>query len=199
MIRKTMALKKQVKVCVYHWHSVYGVDYCELAINDILIGKLTNRARDNLASAFGTHFGDNNKYDFIATTIKVSKGDLLINDVFVCELDYKGLYLINGAFSPITKYRVLVNHSTLSWTYSFSQDWHVQNLSGRVEEIETQDYVKTIKQLKKKYAPMVARNNYYSFEVVEYRGEDFNRFLLTEQVGCVKENFDENISKEIFK
>lgn len=199
MVRKTMALKKQVKASVYHWHSIYGVDYCELALNGVLIGKLTNKARDNLASAFGTHFEGNSRYDLIADTIKVDKGNLLINGVFVCELDYKGLYMVNGAFSPITKYHILVNLDNLSWTYSFSQDWHIQNLSSIVEEIETKDCVKTIKQLKEKYAPMVKHNSCYAFEVIEYRGEDFNRTIMRDNVGLVPDNFDEEIRKQIFK
>ena len=198
-MRKTLALHKNVPITVNTWRDMYGYDSGDLIVNDVLVGRFAKNSLINLENALEMRLIGGYKIETIAKTIKVNKGQLFINDTFICELNSGGLWAINGAFTPISKYRILVNESELSWVYSWSLDWHVQNLSGRVEEIETQDYKKALKQLKKKYAPMVKRNTYFHFDIVEYRGDDFNRTILNDNVGLEPNNFDEKIRKEIFK
>ena len=198
-MRKTLALHKNVPININTWRDIHGYDSGELIVNDVLIGKFSKNSLSNLESALEMQLIGGYKIETIAKTIKVNKGQLFINDTFICELNSGGLWSINGAFTPISNYRILVNEDELQWVYSWSLDWHVQNLSGRVEEIETQDYKKALKQLKKKYAPMVKHNTYFAFDIVEYRGDDFNRIILNDNVGLEPNNFDEKIRKEIFK
>ena len=199
-MRKTLALHKNVPIIVLTWHDIHGYDSGELIVNNVLIGRFSKNSLFNLENALEMQLiGGCKKIETMAKTIKVNKGQLFINDTFISELNSDGLWAINGAFTPISKYRILVDDCELGWVYSWSLDWHVQNLSSRVEEIETQDYKKTLKQLKKKYAPMVKHNTYFNFDIVEYRGDDFNRIILNDSVGFEPNNFDEKIRKEIFK
>ena len=75
-MRRTIALKKQVKVSVNFWTNIFNKQYVELTINDMPIGKLGGKCIDNLGNALNTQFvGDYNfgdkKCDFVADTMKI--------------------------------------------------------------------------------------------------------------------------------
>ena len=198
-MRKTSALKKNIPVSIKVWRDFRGFDTIDLTINDVCIGRLKGSSLENLKKAFETDLIPSQEYGFTAETVKLDKGCLIINGIEICELSYQGLWALNGAFHTITGYSIKVDHSTLRWSYSVSQDWHVDNLSHRVEDIDTPDYKKTMEELKKKYAPQVTHNCFFAFTIIEYRGDDFNRLLCYDSVGCEPENFDENIRKKVWR
>ena len=198
-MRKSTALYKNVPIVVRSWHDIHGVDFIDFSINGVYIGKLKDKPMHNLESATEYQFVGGCEYGITAKTIKVDKGELFVNGQSICELSYGALWSIHGAFHKITGYTIHVDSDTLHWVYTWSLDWHVQNLSHRVEDVETLDYEKTLAELKKKYEPLVEHNQYFGFEIIEYRGDNFNRVLLRDTVGCVPNNFDEKIRQAVFK
>lgn len=198
-MRKTLALQKSIPISIRTWHDIRGVDYCELTINNVLIGKFDIHSMKKLECALDSSFESDKKYDFNAKTIKLQKGELLINDFPICALSPRGLWAINGAFTKVTSYVINIHRDHLCWLYSWSLDWHVENHSAFVERVETIDYKKTLKVLKKKYEKLVEHNVYYAFQIIEYRGKDYNALIYNDSVGCVPENFDEKIRERIFR
>lgn len=201
-MRKSTALKKNLTISFTYWKAYVGpAEQLSMKINDIEICSFGPKCIRIIESIFNHKFCDNEVIEFTADTFKVDNCNLFINNQLVCEFDYKRLWLVNEAFAPITSYVIHVNHDNLKWTYSWSQDWHVQNLSGSVESVEVspEDLESKLSELKEKYRPLVTRNSYYAFEIVEYRGKEYNRLFKNDSVGCEPGNFDENIRKIVFK
>lgn len=186
-----------------NWKAFIGTaEQLRMKINDIEICVFGPRCIRIIESIFNYQFPEDIEVELTADTFKVEKTGLFINNEFVTTLDYTRLWLINEAFAPITSYEILVNHDKLSWTYSYSQDWHVQNLSGRVEEIrdiKPENLSKILDELKKKYASQVTHNTYFAFEIIEWRTQEYNRIFDRDSVGCESDNFDENIRKVVFR
>jgi len=201
-MRKTF-LKKNVNIKFHYWKAFVGqIDNLSMSINDIEICIFGSRCINTIETIFEHKFVDNEAFEIVASSFKVDKGDLYINDTFVCEFDYKRLWLTNEAFAPITSYSIHIDCDKLSWTYSWSQDWHIQNLSCRVEDIdniEPKNLNKVVAKIVKKYLPKVSHNSCFGYEIIEYRGKEFNRLHSRGSIGCEPNNFDENIRKEIFR
>ena len=202
-MRSSTALKKNVKIEFHYWKAFVGTaEQLSMKINEIDICVFGSRCIRIIESIFNHEFVNNESVELIADTFKINKGDLYINDTFVINCDYTRLWLINEAFAPVISYSIHVNHDNLRWTYSFSLDWHVQNLSGRVEDINNikpDDLDGVLKELKSKYSSQVTHNSYFAFEIIEYRGSEYNRAYKNDSVGCEPDNFDEQIRKELFR
>ena len=202
-MRSTLALKKDLSIKFYYWKAFVGTaEQLKMVINDIEICVFGPRCIRTIESIFNYHFPEEMEVDLVASAFKVEKSKLYINEQFVTDFDYTRMWLINEAFAPITSYSIHVNHDKLKWTYSWSLDWHVQNLSSRVEDIENikpKDLESLLQTLKLKYASQVTRNCYFAFEIIEYRGKEFNRAYKSDSVGCEADNFDEKIRNAIFK
>lgn len=201
-MRKSTALKKNLTLEFHYWKAFVGTaEQLSMKIDDIQICIFGPRCIRIIESIFNHSFIDEEKVKFIANTFKVDNLDLYINDTFVTDLDYTRMWLVNEAFAKVTSYSIIVSNNNLRWTYSWSLDWHVQNLSSQVETVEVQpeELESKLAELKEKYLPLVTHNCYYSFEVIEYRGKDYNRTFSRDSVGFTSDNFDENIRKSIFK
>lgn len=201
-MKHNVALKKNVSVVVRYYKDFYN--------NEIILINLNNnrnvlqfRARnilDNLNEALETNLmcGTENEY---VVSICVKKDMLYINDVAIIELSPRGIYEVDYALSPIAGYLISVNKDSISFAWSYSLDRHIQNLSGRIEDVEIvgTDYKTTLNKLMKAYSKKLERNSMYVFEIIEYRGKDKdllrndNRLLTRELVGYQEDNFDEEI------
>ena len=201
-MRKSTSLKKNLEITFHYWKPFVGTaEQLSMKIDNIEICVFGPKCIRTIESIFNHQFSNDETIVLIANTFKVDNFDLYINDTFITDFDYKRLWLTHEAFAKVTGYVIHVNHSTLRWSYSWSLDWHVQNLSGRVEDVEVQPNELEVKleELKEKYSKMITHNCYYSFEIDEYRGSEYNRTFKNDSVGCVLENFDENIRKAVFK
>lgn len=201
-MRKNIASKKNVKISFTYWKAFVGpAEQLSMKIDDIEICRFSPKCIRIIENIFNHEFADNERVEFIADILEVKNCDLYINGQYICNFDYTRMWLINEAFAKVTKYSIRIDHDNLRWVYSFSQDWHVQNLSGRVEEVECnpEDLEKVLSELKEKYRPLVTHNSYYAFEIIEYRGKDYNRIYKNDSVGCESDNFDEEIRKVIFR
>ena len=59
---------------------------------------------------------------------------------------------------------------------------------------------KAIEKLKKEYAQKVEHNCVYSFDIIEYRGKDYNARIGSDGIGYENhDNFDEKIRNVLFK
>lgn len=202
-MRNSTPLKKNLTLSFRYWKPFVGTaEQLSMKINDIEICTFGPRCIRIIESIFNHQFTSDEEIAFIASTFKVDKRNLYINDIYVTDFDYSRMWLINEAFAPVTHYCIHVDSSELKWIYSWSLDWHVQNLSARIEDvndIKPEDLEKTLEELKAKYALQVTHNHYFGFTVVEYRTEEYNRWFRNDQVGCTPDNFDENIRKQVFK
>ena len=202
-MRNSTALKKNLKIKFSYWKPFVGTaEQLSMKIDDIEICIFGPKCIRTIESIFNHQFQSDEEVELIADTFKVDNRELYINDQYVIDFDYKRMWLINEAVAKVTGYHIAVNHDNLSWTFSWSLDWHVQNLSGRVEDvydIKPEELESKLAELKEKYSKLVTHNSYYAFEIIEYRGKDYNRFFRSDSVGCVPENFDENIRKEVWK
>lgn len=201
-MRKSM-LKKNVAIKFHYWKPCVGNnEQLSMSINDIEICVFNPKCVRIIETIFNHRFVDNEYVTLVATTFQLDKCDLYINGTYVCDFDYKRLWLSNEAFAPITSYSIHINKDNLKWTYSWSQDWHIENHSCRVEDIENiepNDLNKVIAKITKKYLPQVTHNSYFAYEIIEYRGKEFNRHYDWGAIGHEQDNFDEEIRKKIFK
>jgi len=202
-MRKSTALKKNLLIKFAYWRAFVGTaEQLSMKIGDIEICKFGPACIRIIESIFNHKFENKETVDLVADTFKVDNGDLYINNEFVTRFDYTRMWLINEAFAKVTHYSISVNECELAWTYSWSQDWHVQNLSGYIGEIDNikpEELNSTLEELKKKYGPQITHNHYFHFEIFEYRGKEFNRRYGSESIGLEPDNFDEKIRKRVWK
>lgn len=199
-MRKSTKTLKNLKIEFHYWKSyIRTAEQLSMKINDIEICIFGPRCIRIVESIVGRKFTTEETFIFVADTFKVDKYDLYINDTYITDMDYMRMCAIHGALHEVTNYSISICCDTLVYGYSFSHDWHVSNRSSYIETVETTDLESTMKELKEKYALLVEHNKYYSFRIIEERGEDFNRVLKYDSVGLDPDNFDEEIRKEIFR
>ena len=195
-------LKKNVSIQFHYWTSIMGTpEQLSMSVNDIEICVFSPKCIRIIETIFNHKFVDNEYITLFATTFQLDKCDLYINGTYVCDFDYKRLWLTNEAFAPITSYSIHINKDNLKWTYSWSQDWHIENWSSRIEDIdniEPNNLKKVIAKITKKYLPQVTHNSCFAYEIIEYRGKEFNRLYNRGSIGCEPDNFDEEIRKGVF-
>ena len=201
-MRTSTALKKNLLIELRYTKSLYHEGgYLQMKINGVDIytfGSGVEIIRD-FEAVTEHQFVDGEDFSFVAKTFKVDKRNLFINGVMLCGCGDEILYNIHGALHEVTKYEITLESCRLVRMLDSSFVWEIRSLCSYINSIETTDLEGTIKELKAEYEPQVKHNNYFRFEIFEYRGKDFSRRYGSVLVGFVPENFDEEISKEVFK
>lgn len=202
-MRNSTALKKNLPIHFHYWKAFVGTaEQLSMKIDDIEICIFGPKCIRTIESIFNHNFTDDEQVDLIANTFQVKDRELYINETYITEFDFSRMWLINEAFAKVTHYSIRVNHDTLKWTYSWSLDWHVQNLGSEAEYIDNikpEDLKQTLSDIKERYSKLVEHNSYYDIEVIEYRGKEYNRLYDRDSVGCEPDNFDEKIRNVVFK
>ena len=207
-MKHNVALKKNVSITINYFKDFYGkTSFYVRELNGYKCNmQFRNSCKENLETALNYKFEINETKTFIIDTY-VKKDVWYINDVEVLELGTTGMFEVSYAFAKTIGFNILVNKDNISWGWSYGLGKHIQNLSGRIEDVKVEgtDYAKVLKELKNKYSKKLEKNCMYVFEIIEYRGSDKrfyhndNRLLTRESVGYEESNFDEDIWNEINK
>ena len=209
-MKHNIGTKKNVSITITYFKDLYNVE--SFIIREVNGYKCHLQFRANLKEGLGYalnyHFELHETKSFVLSNTYVKSDLWYMNDVPVVEINYKCMYELLYAFAKVRGYMLSVNKDHLQFTWSYSLDYHLQNLSSRgIDEIivEGIDYQPALKKLMKQLEKKIERNCIFVIEIIEYRGNDKrllhndNRLVARESVGYEESNFDENIWKELNK
>lgn len=209
-MKHNIGTKKNVSITITYFKDLYNVE--SFIVREVNGYKchLQFRAsiKENLETALNYHFELHETKSFVLTNTYVVEDMWYMNDTPVVEINYKGMYELLYAFAKVRGYMLSVNKDHLQFIWSYSLDYHLQNLSSRgFDEIivEGNDYQPALKKLMKKLEKQIERNCIFVIEIIEFRGNDKrllhndNRLVARESVGYEESNFDEDIWKELKK